>query len=218
MNAVSHRTDHSTGSTYFRQRRHCERAQTTTAASWTDFHGAGVGPRSYPYFDELRAKVPDDPGVTPGVYAVTGHAEAVKVFAIDNFSSCISVSGPFPGLPFTPRAATSAPRSPPTAPSCPARAHGHHGSTRPRPRPSLLSRLLTPKRISENEQFMSRLADQFLDEFIDTSSCELMAHYGKSFALLTIADLLAVYRGGPRIPHRARRTAQGARPAPSTKR
>jgi cytochrome P450 len=165
-------------------------------------------PDPYPYFDELRAKCPVTRESHRGVYAVTGHAEAVKVFKDpDNFSSCISVSGPFPGLPFTPEGSDISAQIAAHRTELPLHEHmvtmdpPDHARAR-----SLLSRLLTPKRISENEQFMSRLADQFLDEFIDTGSCELMGHYGKSFALLTIADLLGV----PEEDHEEFRTVLGA--------
>jgi cytochrome P450 len=56
----------------------------------------------------------------------------------------------------------------------------------------LLSKLITPKRLSENEDFMWRLADQQLDTFLAKGSCEFMADYAKPFAMLVIADLLGV--------------------------
>jgi cytochrome P450 len=62
-----------------------------------------------------------------------------------------------------------------------------HAKTR-----GLLSKLITPKRLSENEEFMWRLADQQLDTFIDSGSCEFMEDYAKPFAMLVIADLLGV--------------------------
>ena len=62
-----------------------------------------------------------------------------------------------------------------------------HAKTR-----GLLSKLITPKRLSENEEFMWRLADQQLDKFIDKGSCEFMEDYAKPFAMLVIADLLGV--------------------------
>ena len=56
----------------------------------------------------------------------------------------------------------------------------------------LLSRLITPKRLSENEEFIWRLADQQLDTFIDRGRCEFMEDYAKPLATLVIADLLGV--------------------------
>jgi cytochrome P450 len=60
-------------------------------------------PDPYPYFDHLRSKCPVLWEPHHGVYAVTGYEEAVGVLKdTDNFSSCVSVTGPFPGLPFAP--------------------------------------------------------------------------------------------------------------------
>ncbi len=57
---------------------------------------------------------------------------------------------------------------------------------------SLLNKLITPKRLKENEDFMWRLADQQLDTFLDKGSCEFLTSYAKPFSLLVIADLLGV--------------------------
>jgi cytochrome P450 len=56
----------------------------------------------------------------------------------------------------------------------------------------LLSRLLTPKRLSENEDFMWRLADEQLDEFVSRGTCEFLDEYARPFSGLVIADLLGV--------------------------
>jgi cytochrome P450 family 150 subfamily A5 len=56
----------------------------------------------------------------------------------------------------------------------------------------LLMRLITPKRLRENEEFMWRLADQQLDEFLAKGRCEFIGEYANPFTLLVIADLLGV--------------------------
>jgi cytochrome P450 len=56
----------------------------------------------------------------------------------------------------------------------------------------LMNKLITPKRLKENEEFMWRLADQQLDTFIERGTCEFLADYAKPFSLLVIADLLGV--------------------------
>ena len=53
---------------------------------------------------------------------------------------------------------------------------------------SLLSRLLTPKRLKENEDFMWRLADRHIDEFVDDGKCEFLAAYARPFSLLVMAS------------------------------
>ena len=71
---------------------------------------------------------------------------------------------------------------------------------------SILSRLLTPSRLKENEEFMWRLADRQLDEFLDNGECEFIAEYSKPFATLVIADLLGV----PEEDHKQFRSVLGA--------
>jgi cytochrome P450 len=53
-------------------------------------------------------------------------------------------------------------------------------------------RLITPKRLKENEEFMWRLADQQLDEFLAEPSGEYIGGYATPFAMLVVADLLGV--------------------------
>ena len=47
---------------------------------------------------------------------------------------------------------------------------------------SLLNRLLTPKRLKENEDFMWPLADKFLDDFLPKGKCEFLEEYAKPFS------------------------------------
>jgi cytochrome P450 len=71
--------------------------------------------------------------------------------------------------------------------------------------------LLTPKRLKENEDFMWRLADRHIDEFIADGQCEFLAAYAKPFSLLVVADLLGV----PEEDHEDFRDAFGAQRAGS---
>ena len=57
---------------------------------------------------------------------------------------------------------------------------------------ALLMRLLTPKRLKENEAFMRRAVDQQLDEFINDGRCEFISAYAQPFAMLVVADVLGV--------------------------
>ena len=59
---------------------------------------------------------------------------------------------------------------------------------------ALLNGLFTPKRLKENEEFMWRLADRLIDEFVADGHCEFASAYGQPFPLLVIADLLGVPR------------------------
>ena len=57
---------------------------------------------------------------------------------------------------------------------------------------ALVMRLLTPKRLKENEEFMWRAADQQIDEFIADGRCEFISAYTQPFAMLAVADVLGV--------------------------
>ncbi|KUI39966.1 cytochrome [Mycobacterium sp. GA-1199] len=151
-------------------------------------------PDPYPYFDFLRSKCPVVQATPFNVLAVTGYDEALAVYKDPAFSSCVSVAGPFSGMPFGPgesddvselieqhRAAV------PMAEHITSQDPPLHTRTR-----GLLNKLITPKRLKENEDFMWRLADQQLDTFLDKGSCEFLTAYAKPFSLLVIADLLGV--------------------------
>jgi cytochrome P450 len=151
-------------------------------------------PDPYPYFDQMRAKCPVLSESLHGVLAVTGHKEALAVYKDDAvFSSCVSVVGPFAGLGFEPEgddvsALIESHRSEiPMAEHIVTQDPPDHTRTR-----GLLSRLLTPKRLKENEDFMWRLADRQLDEFLARGHCEFLEDYAKPFSMLVIADLLGV--------------------------
>lgn len=67
------------------------------------FTDPSLVPDPHPYFDHLRRTNPVQQEPHYGVVAVTGYAEAAEVYRNpESFSSCISVTGPFPPLPFTP--------------------------------------------------------------------------------------------------------------------
>ena len=56
----------------------------------------------------------------------------------------------------------------------------------------LLMRLITPKRLKENEEFMWEFADHLLDGFLEQGSCEMVHDYAEPFTLTVIADLEGV--------------------------
>jgi cytochrome P450 len=157
------------------------------------FFDPALVPNPYPYYDYLRAQCPVLPATPHGVLAVTGHAEALAAYKDPAMSSCVAVAGPFPPLPFTPEGDDISAQIEAHRAEIPMAEHvvtmdaDAHAKTR-----GLLSKLITPKRLGENEEFMWRLADQQLDTFINRGSCEFMEGYAKPFAMLVIADLLGV--------------------------
>jgi cytochrome P450 len=128
-----------------------------------------------------------------GVYAVTGYEEALAVYKDPAFSSVVSVAGPFSGLPFGPSGDDVTELIEQHRAQVPMSEHittqdpPLHTRTR-----GLLNKLITPKRLKENEDFMWRLADKQLDKFISVGKCEFLEDYAKPFSLLVIADLLGV--------------------------
>lgn len=158
------------------------------------FTDQSLVPDPYPYFDYLRAKNPVTRMEASGVVAITGYAAALEIYRdSDTYSNLVAVGGPFPPLPFTPEGDDIGEQIEKFRDQMPMSEHmvtmdpPLHTKAR-----SLLNRLLTPKRLKENQDFMWRLADRQLDYFIDNGRCEFLSEYARPFALLVIADLLGV--------------------------
>jgi len=148
----------------------------------------------YPYFEYLRerGRVWREPH--RGVVMVTGYEEAMAVYNDPaTFSSCNTVAGPFADWPVPlegddisdviERYRDELPFSDQLPSFDPPRHTAHRG---------LLMRLITPKRLKENEEFMWRLADRQIDEFFSRGECEFIHEYANPYTLLVIADLLGV--------------------------
>ncbi|MEX3101689.1 MULTISPECIES: cytochrome P450 [unclassified Streptomyces] len=148
----------------------------------------------YPYFDALRARCPVTREPHHGVTMVTGYDEAVQI-AQDpqTFSSCLSVTGPFPGFPvplegddvseLIERHRDELPMSDQLPTLDPPVHTAHRG---------LLMRLITPKRLKENEAAVREIADRMLDTFLARPEGEFISEFAGPFTLLVIADLLGV--------------------------
>jgi cytochrome P450 len=148
----------------------------------------------YPYYDALRARCPVAREPHHGVVMVTGYEEALAVYRdSERFSSCTAVTGPFPGFPVPLEGddisdlieahRADLPYSDQLPTFDPPEHTRHRG---------LLMRLLTPRRLKDNEHSMWRLADRQLDELLGDSRCELVADFAGPFSMLVIADLLGV--------------------------
>jgi cytochrome P450 len=57
---------------------------------------------------------------------------------------------------------------------------------------ALMMRLLTPRRLRENEAFMEAYSERLLGELIHNGGCDVVADYAKPFALLVVAELEGV--------------------------
>jgi len=181
---------------------------TTDYDSVDYFTDPSLVPDPHPYFDHLRVKDPTCCPITNGVLAVTGWEAANAVYKdTESYSSCVAVAGPFTPIPFVPEGEDICAQLEEHRAEIPMYEHmvtmdaPYHTDAR-----SLLSRLLTPKRLKENEDFMWRLADRHIDEFIDDGKCEFLKAYARPFSLLVVADLLGV----PEEDHEEFREAFGA--------
>jgi cytochrome P450 len=163
-----------------------------TAANF--FRDREVQDDPYPYFDAVRAQSPVWQEPHFGVFLVTGHDEALDVYNDSaRFSSCNVVSGPFMPFPeplegddvtdVIARNRDILPFSD-QLPSFDPPVHTDHRA--------LMMRILTPRRLRENEDFMARYSERLLGELIATGRCEVVSDYAKPFALLVVAELEGV--------------------------
>ena len=158
------------------------------------FSDASLLEDPYPYFDHLRARCPVLATAHHGVVAVSGYEEASEVYLNnEDFSSCNSVVGPFATFPVPLEGDDVSAIIDGNREALPMYEHmvtmDPPDHTRER---ALIMRLLTPKRLKENEAFMWRLADRQIDEFIEAGRCEFISAYSQPFAMLVVADVLGV--------------------------
>ena len=137
----------------------------------------------YPFYEWVREHGPVWYYPLWDVWLITGYEEVIAIYHDqETWSNCNTVSGPFfkmsvplegdditdiieehrDELPFSDQ-----------LPSFDPPEHTAHRG--------LLMRLITPKRLKENEVYMWQLADQTIDEFIDTGECELVQDYAIPF-------------------------------------
>jgi cytochrome P450 len=157
------------------------------------FNDASVIENPYAYFDYLREQGPVRWLPHHDVVVVTGYSEAVAVYRnTTTFSSVNAAVGPMP-LPFTPQGDDISDLIELHRDQLPM--HEHLVSQDP-PRHSdhraLMTGLITPTRIRQNQAFMWWLADHLLDEFVANRQCEFVDMYARPFPVLVIADLLGV--------------------------
>lgn len=158
------------------------------------FTDADVAQDPYDYWEYLRNQGPVFREPHYGVVAVTGYQEVQAAFKdVDSFSAVNAIGGPFPPLPFTPEGDDISEQIEAHRHEFPIFEHmvvmdpPEHEKAR-----SLLGRLLTPRRLQENKDYIWQLADRQFDEFIANGHCEFLSEYAKPFATLAIADLLGV--------------------------
>jgi len=148
----------------------------------------------YPFYDWVRQQGPVWYYPLWDVYLITGYDEVIAVYHDpETWSNCNTVSGPFfkMSVPLEGDDITDIIKAHrhelPFSDQLPSFDPPEHTAHR-----GLLMRLITPKRLKENEVYMWQLADQTIDEFYDKGKCELVQDYAIPFTVLVIADLLGV--------------------------
>jgi cytochrome P450 len=187
----------------------------TKVSDWTTidfFSDASLLEDPYPYYDELRSTCPVLPLPHLGIVAVTGYDEANEVYRdVDTFSSCNSVIGPYATFPVPLEGDDVSDIVDRYRDQLPMNEHmvtmDPPMHTRER---ALLMRLITTKRLKDNEAFIWRLADRQLDEFITEGRCEFISAYAQPFGMLVVADLLGV----PETDHQRFREGFGLSASP----
>jgi cytochrome P450 len=149
-----------------------------------------------PYYVALRGHGPVWREPHKGVFMLSGIEEILRVYADhETFSAIVGPLGPLVTLP-KPDPGES------LAHVIERRRHeipmGEHLTSLDPPKHTrhraLLSKLFTPNRLKENEDFMWNLADGLIGEFADQPEVEFCGAYARPFTLLVIADLLGVPR------------------------
>ncbi len=158
------------------------------------FRDRSVHDDPYPYLDCLRDQSPVWREPHYGVYMVTGLDEALAVYNdVATFSACNTIGGPFVKFPVPLEGDDISEIIEqyrdvlPFSDQLPSFDPPKHTAHR-----ALLMRLLTPRRLRENEEFMWRLADRQIDEFFAKGRCEFISEFAGPFTLLVIADLEGV--------------------------
>ncbi len=148
----------------------------------------------YPYHEWARAQCPVHQERANGAYLVTGFDEAIQVYHdTDTFSSCNTVAGPWFPFPepfagddvsdLIERYRDTLPFSDQLPSFDPPKHTDHRG---------LLMRLITPKRLRENEEAMWGMADRIMDGFWSDGECEFIRAFAVPFTLEVVAELLGV--------------------------
>lgn len=147
------------------------------------------------YFNTMRSKCPVAREPYQGTFMVTGHEELTELLTYkgDTFSSCLSVLGPLPPLPFTPQGNDIRQQLEEVRADLPWSKHlvCLDGQTHLDNR-ALLTSLLTYKRLKQNETYLKGLADTLIDGFITDGHCNVVRQYGHATTTYAISDLMGI--------------------------
>jgi cytochrome P450 len=157
---------------------------------FTDYE---VAKHPFEYYEFLRASGPITPLGYNDVVAVTGYDEGVAIYKDDvNFSAINTVTGPFLPMEYDKsrpidEQIEACRQANPYLGTIMSEDEARHARSK-----TILNGMITPARLKANEQYMYRLADEIIDEFIATGTFNVITDFGSPFAQLTVADLLGV--------------------------
>lgn len=149
----------------------------------------------FSYLAMMRGRCPVAREGHHGAFMVTGYDELNELLTRkgDAFSSCVSVLGPLPPLPFTPAGSNIRDQLEEVRDSLPWSAHlACMDGTRHTEHRAILTALLTYKRLKQNEDYLQGLADRMIDRFIGDGQCNVVPQYGHAITTYAISDLLGI--------------------------
>ena len=149
----------------------------------------------FPYLKQMRSQCPVAKERHQGAFMVTGYDALSELLTAkgDIFSSCVSVLGPLPPLPFKPEGSDIRAQLEEVRDSLPWSAHlacmdgQKHTEHR-----AILTALLTYKRLKQNEDYLQGLADRMIDRFIADGHCNIVPQYSHAITTYAISDLLGI--------------------------
>lgn len=147
----------------------------------------------HPYFEHLRSQSPVQKLPYYDVYAVTGYEEALQVFNdTDIYSALVASTGPFPALPIEPAdditdQLDALRKLVPMSDLMMNSDWDEHARAR-----SLVTKLFTPRRLKQNEEYLHTLAGGIIEGFAPAGRVELVRDFASPYTGLAIADLLGV--------------------------
>jgi cytochrome P450 len=147
------------------------------------------------YFNQLRLKAPVLRERHHGTLVVTGYDEVIDVLNRPGeiFSNAVSVAGPIPPLPFKAESDDIRGQLEEHRPELPWSAHLVSFDGLPHAEHRLLvTRIITPRRLKANEEYLRRVTDGLIDKFIAHGHCEVVSEYAHAASTLVICDLLGV--------------------------
>lgn len=157
------------------------------------FTDSAIAQKPFEYFEYLRAQGPITPLGYRNVVAVTGYDEGVAIYKDDvHFSAINTVVGPYLPMEYD----RSRPideqieqcrKGNPYLSTIMSEDEARHARSK-----TILSGIITPARLKANEEYMYRLADEIIDEFIDKGTFDVITDFGQPFAQLTVANLMGI--------------------------